>query len=133
MSVEGIMMAPTAPQPVRGVSQPAAGGYRHGVGGSPIVARGEPVYRISGAPRALSEDLDRRKRRYLISMAIRTGCLLGAFVVPSPWRWFLLAGAVFIPMFAVILANAGRERVEAPPTATLFDDRRTLGGSAPRN
>lgn len=97
------------------------------------MGRNEPVYRISGAPRALSEDLDRRKRRYLISMAIRTACLLGAFVVPSPWRWILLAGAVFIPMFAVILANAGRERVDLPPTTSLLDDRRALRGSAPRN
>lgn len=97
------------------------------------MGRNEPVYRISGAPRALSEDLDRRKRRYLISMAIRTACLLGAFLVPSPWRWILLAGAVFIPMFAVILANAGRERVDAPPSTVLLDDRRSLGRSAPRN
>jgi Protein of unknown function (DUF3099) len=96
------------------------------------VTRNQPVYRISGAPRALSEDLDGRTRRYLISMAVRTGCLLGAFLVPSPWRWLLLAGAVFLPMIAVVLANAGRERIVAPPTTTLTDDRRALGG-APRN
>ena len=89
----------------------------------------QPVYRISSAPRALSDDVDFRTRRYLISMAVRTSCLLGAFIVPSPWRWILLVGAVFLPMIAVVLANAGRERVISPPTTLLLDDRQSLTGA----
>jgi hypothetical protein len=66
------------------------------------------VHRISGAPPPHSADLDRRVSRYLLSMAVRTGCLLLVFVVPGPARWGCAAGAVALPYVAVILANAGR-------------------------
>jgi len=57
-----------------------------------------------------------RTVRYLISMGIRTACFLLLWVVPGPWKWVCVAGAVVLPLFAVLLANAGRERSPAPPT-----------------
>ena len=44
-------------------------------------------------------------------MMIRTACFIGAILTPSPYRWFLLIGAVTLPYVAVVIANAGRENV----------------------
>ena len=42
-------------------------------------------------------------------MMIRTACFILTVVLPSPFRWVALAGAVGLPYFAVVIANAGRE------------------------
>jgi hypothetical protein len=68
------------------------------------------VHQITDAGIPLSQDQVSRTRKYLWSMALRTVCFLGAIVTPSPWRWILVAGALFLPYLAVIVANAGRER-----------------------
>jgi len=68
------------------------------------------VHRITDAGVPLSAEQAGRIRRYLWSMGIRTACVLGAVLAPSPWRWFLAAGAVLLPYLAVVMANAGRER-----------------------
>lgn len=65
----------------------------------------------------MSEDIDHRQRRYLISMGIRTVCVLLVVVLPDPWRWFAAAGAIFLPYIAVVFANGGRE-----PDNTRFDE-----------
>lgn len=57
----------------------------------------------------MSEDIDQRQRRYLISMGIRTVCVLLVVFLPNPWRWFAAAGAIFLPYIAVVFANGGRE------------------------
>ena len=66
---------------------------------------------ITSAPKRLSTDLAARQRRYLISMIIRTVCFLLTGALPSPYRWFALAGAMILPYIAVVVANAGRETV----------------------
>ena len=68
-------------------------------------------FSITSAPKSLKSDLAGRQRRYLISMMIRTLCFLLTVVLPSPYRWFALAGAMFLPYIAVVVANAGRETV----------------------
>lgn len=74
-----------------------------------------PVYRISGARKGLSEDIRGRQRRYVVSMSVRTVCFLLAVVLTGPLRWVLLAGALFLPYIAVVIANAGREPTSDPP------------------
>lgn len=78
------------------------------------MAKGDPVevFTITDAQRALSVEQTGRTRRYLISMGIRTACVLAAIVVPGWPRWFLIAGAVVLPYLAVVVANAGRENDE---------------------
>lgn len=49
-------------------------------------------------------------KRYLISMAIRTVCVVLAVVVSGPLRWIFIAGAVLLPYIAVVMANAVGER-----------------------
>lgn len=70
------------------------------------------VFTITEAQRPLSQEQTGRTRRYLISMGIRTACVLGAIIVPGWPRWVLLAGAVVLPYLAVVVANAGRENDE---------------------
>jgi hypothetical protein len=46
-------------------------------------------------------------------------------ILPSPFRWFALAGAVFLPYIAVVVANAGRETI-IPGAAILKKKPRSL-------
>jgi hypothetical protein len=79
-----------------------------------------PVYRITDAQRGLSDDVRSREVRYLVSMGIRTVCFLLAIVVPYwPLRVVLFVAALVLPYFAVVLANAGRERATAPTVAAM--------------
>lgn len=72
----------------------------------------ESVYTITSASRGLSEQQPDRTRRYLFSMGVRTACVVAAIFVPGWPRWVLIAGAVVLPYFAVVIANAGRENDE---------------------
>ncbi|MFF7991890.1 DUF3099 domain-containing protein [Kitasatospora xanthocidica] len=85
-------------------------------------AGGGQVFRITGARSSLTEDVRGRQRRYVISMLFRTVCVLLAVVLWDVQRWLAfaaLAGAVLLPYFAVLIANAGRER--APGLPSTFD------------
>ena len=89
-----------------------------------IASQREPssdVFTITGAQRGLSQEQTGRTRRYLISMGIRTGCVIAAIIVPGWPKWLFLAGAVILPYLAVVIANAGREQ----------DEPGALGVSAP--
>ena len=85
------------------------------------------VQRITTAQEALSAEQSRRTRRYLISMAIRTVCFIGAIIASGWLRWTLVAGAVVLPYVAVIMANAGRKRSEAAPPTMIVNDQRQIG------
>lgn len=82
----------------------------------------DQVFRITGARTSLTEDVRGRQRRYVISMLIRTACVLLAVALWNVQRYVAigaLVGAVLLPYFAVIIANAGRER--APGLPSTFD------------
>jgi hypothetical protein len=55
-----------------------------------------------------------RQRKYLVAMVFRITFFLVTLVLPSPYRWFTLAGAVFLPYVAVFIANAGQEGISEP-------------------
>lgn len=69
----------------------------------------DEVFAITSAQRGLSEQQPDRTKRYLVSMAVRTACVIGAIFIPGWPRWALIAGAMVLPYLAVILANGGRE------------------------
>lgn len=75
------------------------------------MAKEKKVFDITSAQNALTRDQAGRQKRYFISMMIRTGCFILTVLLPNPWRWIALAGAVTLPYFAVVIANAGRETV----------------------
>lgn len=93
-------------------------------------APGAPeVHKITDAGIPLSQEQAGRQHAYLLAMTVRTVCFLGAVFTPSPWRWFLAGGAVVLPYFAVIIANAGRERSDSEGFNILAirPSRRALG------
>jgi hypothetical protein len=68
------------------------------------------VHSISDAREAHSDEMRTRMIRYTVSMSIRLVCFILVFVVPYGWlSWVMIAGAVFLPYFAVILANGGSD------------------------
>jgi hypothetical protein len=71
---------------------------------------------VSNVGEPLSRDQSSRARKYFISMMIRTACFILAVVLPSPYRWVALFGAVVLPYIAVVVANAGRESVRGRAT-----------------
>lgn len=75
------------------------------------MAKEKKVFDITSAPQALTRDQAGRQKRYFISMMIRTACFVLTVILPSPYRWIALTGAVLLPYFAVVIANAGRETV----------------------
>jgi predicted tellurium resistance membrane protein TerC len=86
------------------------------------------VHRITDAGVSLTDDQAGRQRRYLIAMSIRTLCVLGAVLAPSPWRWVLAVGAVILPYIAVVMANAGRELSDSNGVrVALRPNRKSLG------
>lgn len=54
-----------------------------------------------------SPDADRRARmiKYSITMAIRFVCIIAMLFVDGWWLVVCAAGAIFLPYFAVIIAN----------------------------
>jgi hypothetical protein len=86
-----------------------------------------PVYRITGARRSLDEDVRSRQVRYAISMGIRTACFVLALVTTGWVRWAFAFGAVFLPYFAVVFANGGREPDPGLAHTLLTPANRELG------
>ncbi len=76
---------------------------------------------ITSAQPSLSQDQSARQRKYFWSMMIRTFCFILTVLLPSPWRWIALIGALTLPYIAVIVANAGRETIR---DAVMFRPKR---------
>jgi len=81
---------------------------------------------ITSARPARSVDIRRRQTRYLLSMALRTICFVLAVVTTGPLRWSFVAGAVFLPYIAVVLANATDRRESVGPASYLAEDKPLL-------
>ena len=71
------------------------------------------VHVVTQAQRSRSDDISFRQRRYLLMMGIRAVCFVIAVVMfVNHLGWLVVipaVGAIFIPYFAVVLANGGRE------------------------
>jgi len=98
----------------------------------------QPVYSVTSAPQSLQDDQSYRMHRYLLSMGTRTVCFLLAvlFITVLHWTiagWFMVAGAVLLPYFAVVMANVSRSRISAP-LGPVTPSRQAVEGSdqAPR-
>jgi hypothetical protein len=83
---------------------------------------------ITNAPEPLADDISRRQLRYLIQMGVRVVCFILAVVtwghLPLWVSILFIVAAVVLPYFAVIGANAGRERQDDDAS---FLDPRQLG------
>jgi DUF3099 family protein len=76
-------------------------------------SRRSSVHVVTQARRSLSDDIAYRQRRYLLMMGIRAVCFVIAVVLfVNHFGWLVAipaVGAIFIPYFAVVFANGGRE------------------------
>jgi hypothetical protein len=92
------------------------------------------VYSISTAAEGHSEDLDRRRRNYLISMGLRVVLFPVAALLFDGWlRWVMLAFALILPGIAVIYANNSGGRRQGSGAAAGTPDRAALPPGASRH
>ena len=90
----------------------------------------EAAVSITSARPSRSVDIRKRQMRYLLSMGVRTLCFVLAIVTTGPLRWSLVAGAVFLPYVAVVLANATDLRRGPVPPSFHNEDRLMIGPSS---
>lgn len=87
--------------------------------------------RITTAGSNPQADLARRQKRYIISMAVRALCFVGAVIAGMAgvdWLWpILIAGALILPYVAVVMANANDSRASSLPLIDAGDAQRQLG------
>jgi len=69
------------------------------------------VHAITDAAGAHSEDMHQRMVKYALAMGIRMVCLILIFVVDGWLKIVMVAGAVFLPWIAVVIAN-GNDKAE---------------------
>ncbi len=64
---------------------------------------------VTSAGLSHSEDIALRQRRYLLTQSVRGVCILLAAALPVPliYKGLLIVGALALPWFGVIMANAG--------------------------
>ena len=89
------------------------------------------VQSVTTAPESRTEDQARRLKHYLVTMGIRTACFVLLVVIDEWYRWIFAAGAVFLPFFAVVAANAVKPRVQGrvrPVPPTVDETRRITRG-----
>ncbi|MEP6462523.1 MAG: DUF3099 domain-containing protein [Frankiaceae bacterium] len=102
--------------------------------------RDDDVYVVTNAGRSRREEIDDRQKKYLIKMAIRTLCLIGAIIlyalhVPFVFILVLIIASTVLPWMSVVVANAGPgpERARRQPEVYSPDPARALrpGRSGP--
>lgn len=76
------------------------------------------VHSITDAAAAHSEDMRQRMIKYALAMGIRMVCLILIFVVDGWFKIIAVAGAVFLPWIAVVIAN-GSDKAETPSDLLL--------------
>ncbi|PTT64324.1 DUF3099 domain-containing protein [Arthrobacter sp. HMWF013] len=91
----------------------------HSVPGDPERFSGDSgVHSITDASAAHSEDMRHRMMQYSLAMGIRMVCLILIFVVDGWFKLLMVAGAVFLPWVAVVLAN-GNDKAEGHSDSLL--------------
>ena len=93
----------------------------------PVRRDDEPI-RITTAAASPAEDIRARQRRYLLAMAIRTVCFVGAIIAHGWLRWTLVGGALLLPYVAVVMANAAATRSDEFELRSDGSGYRELGG-----
>ena len=98
--------------------------------------KGDDVVEITSAPTNVNDEIAHREKRYLISMAVRTVCFLGAVLI-FPFSWVLAAvlllASFLLPAIAVVVANSASPRIQGSPTEPGFRTEywRELGQGGP--
>jgi hypothetical protein len=71
-------------------------------------SRSPAVTVVTEARRSHSDDITVRQRRYVAMQSLRMACVLLATLLPVAlaWKGLLILGAVALPWFGVVMANA---------------------------
>ena len=83
--------------------------------------RDTDVHSISDARESHTDEMRSRMIKYSISMGVRLVCLILVFFVEGWMMWVVIAGAVVLPYFAVILANGGSDVSNIQHSDALVD------------
>ena len=79
---------------------------------------------ITSMPETIEDERHARMRKYVLMMGVRVACFLALIWVRGPWMLVFAAGAIFLPYFAVVVANAIQVRrtgqVERPVAQELL-------------
>lgn len=64
---------------------------------------------VTSAALSHTDDIALRQRRYVITQSVRIVCVILATALPVSlaWKGVLIAGAIGLPWFGVVMANAG--------------------------
>ena len=93
-------------------------------------ARDDEVHLVTSAHKPHSEEVSSRARKYLISMTIRTVCLVLAIFVVHGWlRLVAIVAAIILPWFAVVMANAGPVEDDEEPEFVTAQYQEIEGGN----
>lgn len=79
------------------------------------------IISVTDAGLSHSDDIALRQRRYIITQAIRIACVVLATALPVPiaYKSLLLVGAIALPWFGVVMANAGPTMARKRSTALV--------------
>jgi predicted tellurium resistance membrane protein TerC len=66
----------------------------------------EKAQSITALGEAPEQERKSRMLKYSIAMTVRVVCIVAAIFVEGWLMWLCFAGAIFLPYFAVIIANA---------------------------
>ncbi len=67
------------------------------------MAKAQSITTVSESP---DDERKTRMLKYTLAMTIRVVCIVVAMFVEGWLMWLAFAGAIFLPYFAVVLANA---------------------------
>lgn len=73
----------------------------------------QPLQSITSLPPSPEEERRARMIKYTIMMGIRVACIVALLFAQGWWILVFAAGAVFLPYFAVVVANVATNRPQA--------------------
>ncbi|WP_158864286.1 DUF3099 domain-containing protein [Leifsonia sp. AG29] len=68
---------------------------------------------ITSLPLSPDEERKHRMIKYSVAMGVRVVCLFAAILAPGWWAAVPIIGAIFLPYFAVVIANVSVEPRQA--------------------
>jgi Flp pilus assembly protein TadB len=71
--------------------------------------RSDDTVVVTSAKLSHTDDIALRQRRYILTQSVRVICVVLATTLPIPliWKGVFVLGAVALPWFGVVMANAG--------------------------
>jgi hypothetical protein len=97
----------------------------------------QPLQSITSLPPSPEEERRARMIKYTVMMAIRVACIFALLFAQGWWILVFAAGAVFLPYFAVVVANVATNRpqgpVERPGGLVPMERAEPSGAESPRD